>query len=179
MARAAVDELLYLLDRAFEADGEHSLLGNLRRVGPDDWTWLPPDGSRSIRTLVGHVGACKLMYENHAFGDASLRWQDIGAHGGEPPPAGRDWLSVSELDARLAAVELAAPEPAIAWLRAAHARLRDSVAALDDAELARPRPANWGKLVETRTLIAVMIAHDYYHAGEINHLRALRQRDDG
>jgi len=26
--------------------------------------------------MVAHVGACKYVYENHAFGDASLRWDD-------------------------------------------------------------------------------------------------------
>jgi len=31
---------------------------------------------------------------------------------------------------------------------------------------------------ETRWLIAVTIEHDLYHAGEINHLRALKHGDD-
>jgi len=31
---------------------------------------------------------------------------------------------------------------------------------------------------ETRWLIGVMIEHDLYHAGEINHLRALRHGND-
>jgi hypothetical protein len=37
---------------------------------------------------------------------------------------------------------------------------------------------NWGELKETRWIIAVMIEHDPYHAGEINHLRALHQQND-
>jgi hypothetical protein len=33
-------------------------------------------------------------------------------------------------------------------------------------------------MMETRQLIEVIIAHDFYHAGEINHIRAtLQQRD--
>ena len=32
---------------------------------------------------------------------------------------------------------------------------------------------------ESRWIIAVMIEHDLYHAGEINHIRALRQGNDG
>lgn len=52
------------------------------------------------------------------------------------------------------------------------------MAALDDGELLRPRRTNWGELKETRWIIGVMIAHDLYHAGEINHLRSLRQGDD-
>ena len=31
---------------------------------------------------------------------------------------------------------------------------------------------------ETRWIISVMITHDLYHAGEINHIRCLSQRDD-
>ena len=116
-----------------------------------------PGSDRSIRDIVQHVGGCKLMYENHAFGDAALRWDD-------PLVEGRGALET--------------PASAVEWLRAGHARLRASVAALDDAELARPRRANWGELHETRWLIAVTIEHDLYHAGEINHLRALRQGND-
>ena len=54
-----------------------------------------------------------------------------------------------------------------------------NIAALkDDAELTRQRGAPWGDVRETRWLITTMIEHDLYHAGEINHLRALRQGND-
>lgn len=34
--------------------------------------------------MVSHVAVCKNMYENHAFGDASLRWTDpLAYHAGE------------------------------------------------------------------------------------------------
>jgi hypothetical protein len=44
--------------------------------------------------------------------------------------------------------------------------------------LLRPRLTNWGERQQTRWIIAVMIQHDLYHAGEINHLRSLRQGTD-
>jgi uncharacterized damage-inducible protein DinB len=47
-----------------------------------------------------------------------------------------------------------------------------------DAELDRQRLTTWGEYLPTRTIIQIMIAHDIYHAGEINHLRALLQGDD-
>ena len=54
-----------------------------------------------------------------------------------------------------------------------------SVRALpDDAELGRERLTNWGERLPTRTIIRMMIAHDFYHAGEINHIRALLQGTD-
>jgi uncharacterized protein DUF664 len=67
----------------------------------------------------------------------------------------------------------------IAWVEAAHARLVEHVAALaDDSELDAPRLTNWGELRPTRWIIAAMITHDAYHAGEINHLRSLLDGDD-
>jgi hypothetical protein len=156
VARAAVDALLYLLDDGFEGGRWHSLLGNLADVTPEEWAWVPAGGDRSVGEIVHHVGVCKLMYQNHAFGDGALTWASV-----EPGPA-----------------TLADPAAAVAWLRAAHATLRASVAALDDEGLVAHRRANWGESCETRWLIATMIQHDLYHAGEINHLRSLRGGDD-
>lgn len=157
MTQAAVLQLLYLLDEAFEGNAWHSLLANLRAVREDDWLWTPPGAHRSIRDVVVHVGECKRMYENHAFGDATLRWKDLSA-GNE--------------------AELASRAGVMRWLREGHERLRESIAHLDDAEIERQRKANWGEMRETRWLIAVMIQHDLYHAGEINHIRSLRQGTD-
>jgi hypothetical protein len=41
-----------------------------------------------------------------------------------------------------------------------------------------PRLTNWGELRPTRWIIAAMITHDAYHAGEINHLRSMLGDDD-
>jgi len=161
MGKSGVEQLLYLLDEAFEGNEEHSLLGNLRTVTPDDWLWVPPGGARSISQIVRHAGGAKYMYENHAFGDGSLTWSDPLLEGPE------------EEDKAVPAVERL-----IEWLRKGQRRLRDSIAALDDDELARPRKTHWGELAETRWIISVMIEHDLYHAGEINHIRALRQKND-
>ncbi len=157
MTAPAVSQILYLLDEAFEGNEWHSLLGNLRSLTPEDWQWVPPDGHRSIRDIVQHVGSCKFMYHDHAFGDAELTWDDPLVDGGDA---------------------ISAMGPAIEWLRAGQERLRQSIAVLDDAELLRPRMTNWGELKETRWIIGVMIQHDLYHAGEINHLRSLRQQHD-
>jgi hypothetical protein len=159
MATVGVEQVLFLMDEAFEGKDKdwHSLLGNLRSVPPEAWRWPPPGGQRTIADLVQHVGSCKIMCENHVFGDASLHW--------EHPLVTGDGI-------------LADAGVAIAWLRDAHDRLRRSVAGLDDAELARPRPTYWGMLRETRWTVSVMIQHDLYHAGEINHIRALYQRND-
>jgi hypothetical protein len=158
MNTPALTQVLYFLDEAFAGTAWHSLLGNLESVTPADWLWVPPDGKRSIRDIVQHVGGAKLIYQNHAFGDAQLHWDDPAMLGEEA---------------------VASLPTARAWLRTCHQRLRDSVASLeDDAELLRPRRHFRGRLHETRWLINVMIQHDLYHAGEINHIRCLHQGDD-
>ena len=168
MPRAAVDLLLYLMDEAFDGEDEEDLLGNLRSVTEADWAVVPPRGARSIRHIVGHIGACKYMYDNHAFGDARMTWDD---------PAGD--LGVSMEDLQSGTLD---PEPPIdavvEWLREGQRCLRGHTAALDDAELSQPRRVNWGETRETRWIIANMIRHDDYHAGEINHIRALMQGND-
>ncbi len=157
MTTPAVFQLLYLLDHAFDGTDWHSLLGNLRSVTPDDWLWVPPGGQRSIRDIVQHVSGCKIMYHNHAFGDEQLTWEDPVIDDGEA---------------------LATIPSAIARLREGHVRLRTSIAALEDADLLQLRSAPSGKQQETRWLITITIEHDLYHAGEINHIRALHQQDD-
>jgi uncharacterized damage-inducible protein DinB len=152
-----VSQLLFLLDHAFAGDNWHSLLSNLRSTTPDDWDWLPTNGQRSIRSIIQHVGGCKYMYENHAFGDGSLQWD-------HPLVTGEQ--DVADLTS------------AVAWLTRGHARLRDSIAELTDADLDQPRMTNWGEPKATRWIIAIMIEHDIYHAGEINHLRSIHDGDD-
>jgi hypothetical protein len=40
-------------------------------------------------------------------------------------------------------------------------------------------PRTGGEQRQTRWLIATLLEHDTYHAGEINHIRALLLSDDG
>jgi DinB superfamily len=162
VARAALDEYLYLLDAAFSGEDWHSLKSNLKGIAPDDWFWLPSDGARPIAEMVSHVAACKNMYGNHAFGDATMTWED--------PLAEQKVLKE---------VSREAIDRLMRFLEESHARLRAQVDALsDDAELPRPRRTNWGDMAETRWIIKATIEHDLYHAGEINRMRALRQAND-
>lgn len=157
MATAAVDQLLYLLDEAFAGEDWHSLFSNLRDISPEEWRWTPPGATRSIRDIVQHIGSCKVMYEHYAFGDATFSWDDSSVTGGD-------------------ALETAST--ALVWLGDVHERLRRRVADLDDAQLGQLRLTNWGESRETRWIVAVMIQHDLYHAGEINHLRSQYGGDD-
>jgi hypothetical protein len=159
-----IDEIVYLLDEAFAGKGisstneSQSLLVNLESVDDGLWRKTPPGAVRTVESIVMHVGSCKLMYDEHAFGPARLTWDD---------PDVKPW---AEGEAPMA--------EAIAWLTQAHRRLVDHVSALDEGDLAVPRRANWGELAETRWLISMLLQHDTYHAGEINHVRSLLMESD-
>ena len=164
-ARGGIDTILDLMDEAFRgrgieaSDESQALLTNLASVPQAAWTALPAGASRSIQSIAIHVGACKIMYDDYAFGTASLRFAtpEVEPWGDDPAPAAE----------------------VTAWLVDAHGRLVSHVRALDgDAELDRPRMTNWGELRPTRWILAAMITHDAYHAGEINHLRSLLGDDD-
>lgn len=159
-SRVAIDLLARLIEEAFDGDPAHSLLANLHNLREDDWTATPGESGRSIADILEHVGWSKWMYENYAFGTASMR-------GNQPP-------LIPEGEAR------SRPrDELLTWLTEGHHRWLGSVRALtDDSELDRDRLTNWGDQLPTRVIIRIMIAHDFYHAGEINHLRALLQSTD-
>jgi uncharacterized damage-inducible protein DinB len=165
MNRNGIAALLDLMDEAFRGRGieqsneSQALLTNLASVPGEWWKALPSGATRSIGAIALHVGACKVMYDDYAFGQGTLRF---GTPEVEPWP------------------EDEIPREAfLPWLEQAHERLVGHVRALQsDKELDRPRLTNWGEQRPTRWIVAAMITHDAYHAGEINHLRSLLDGDD-
>ena len=159
-SRIAIDTLVRLIEDAFEGDPDQSLVANLRGLREGDWTALPAGANRSIAEILEHVGWSKWMYEDYAFGSASLR--------GDRPPM----VPASGARSRQ-------QEELLEWLTAGHYQWLNSVRNLaDDSELEQERLTNWGDKLPTRTILRIMIAHDFYHAGEINHIRALLQGTD-
>ena len=159
-SRTAIDTLAWLTHDAFEGDPDHSLLANLRNLSEEDWTALPQGAGRCIADILEHVGWAKWMYEDYAFGSASMR--------GDQPPLVPEGNAKSRPRDEL-----------LAWLTEGHRRWLAAIRGLsDDSELERERLANWGDKLQTRVLIRILIAHDLYHAGEINHIRVLIQGTD-
>ena len=159
-SRVAIETLARLSEDAFEGDPDQSLLGNLRDLHEPDWTALPTGAERSIADVCEHVGWAKWMYEDYAFGPGTMR-------GDRPPLVPADGATSRPR------------EELLGWMREGHRRWLGSVRSLaEDAELDRERLTNWGDRLPTRDLIHILIAHDFYHAGEINHARALLQGTD-
>jgi uncharacterized damage-inducible protein DinB len=120
----------------------------------------PLGAERSIAEVLEHVGWSKWMYEDYAFGPGTMR--------GDQPPLVPAVGTSSRPREKL-----------LEWLANGHQRWLASIRALsDDSELEHQRMTNWGEPLSTRTIIRIMIAHDFYHAGEINHIRALLQGTD-
>jgi len=158
MARTLLDETIWQMGQSFDM-----LFASLRDLLNDDWTWVPPGGVRSIHAIVGHAISCKVMYDNHAFGDASLTWMDPRFNAWQASAPGEGFSAAALVDE----------------LRASDLQVRRNVDALaNDAELNRERPVNWGGTRSTRWILSVLSRHDVFHAGEINHIRALHQRND-
>jgi uncharacterized damage-inducible protein DinB len=161
----AVDAYLNLLDEAFDGRGieesneSQALLTNLATVTQAEWTTLPPGATRTIEAMVLHVAACKVMYDDYAFGPGTKQWGTREVEGAWEPGT-------------------APMAEAIDWLRGTHRTFREHVAELTDDDLDRPRMTNWGEERPTRWIIAAIIGHDFYHAGEINHLRSMLGTDD-
>ena len=155
--RNAIEQVLYSLEEAFE--GYQSLLSNLRSVSREDWETLPASANRTILDIVRHVGECKYVYENHAWGDRSMRFDRPGT-----------------VPTVLAGAD---PEHVVEWLKVGQAQLKRRIEDMaDDSELVQLRRANWGQDYETRWLLQVLIGHDLYHAGEINHIRSMLEGED-
>jgi uncharacterized damage-inducible protein DinB len=154
MARDAIERLEALLRRSFDGENTQSLLGNVANVRPEDWDWVPPGGERSIRRTFEHAAIAKHIYTKFLFTSERPRWSEIAAQ----RPADADAL--------------------VAWAREGHAAFMAGMSGLHDSDLATITTKWHGATDTTAEVIAVMIQHDCYHAGEINHIRALRQGDD-
>lgn len=152
--RDVLQYLIWQLDQSFDGKPEHSLMANLSSVTGADLDKLPPGGGRTMRDLIVHCGSVKAMYVDHAFGEATRTF----------------WTAWD----REEAVGDATFEDLMDWLTRTHGDLITQVRMLaTDRELTSMRPTYWGAEWETRQILDAISIHDVYHAGEINHLRAL------
>jgi uncharacterized damage-inducible protein DinB len=163
MSRDRIETYAGLLEDVFERRepdpwAEHSFLLNLRELKDEDWSRTVGGGTRTIGHIAWHVGSSAFMYADSMFGNRTLTWDELATEGRR---LGRE------------------REAFVDWIRSANRKLVDGLRSLsDDAELAVPRKAHWGEAFPTERIVVAMIEHFTYHAGEINHLRALLHGND-
>ncbi len=101
----------------------------------------------TIAWRLVHIGECKIMYHEYAFGPGRLTWPEIdSAH---------------------------TVEGAIEQVEHGHALLSEALEGLTDDDLDRPRATNWGEQWPTWKIFWTMIHHDIHHGAEIGTLRDL------
>jgi hypothetical protein len=110
MERSGIEQLLYMMDSAFDGERWHSVLTNLGSVKDENWDWTPPGGHRTIRLLVQELGGCKYAYDSHAFGNGSMHWENYPGSVPVPPEGFRSRKSSS-------GCEMRTPSFAATWLR--------------------------------------------------------------
>lgn len=156
MPGPAVSELLTLLEASFRGDPEHSLLGSLWTVDSETWAANLGGEGRTIREIAQHAATALHAYYEAGFGKGPPSWD------------------AAEVRART----MTSKEELIAWATKAHERFLVALAAVSDEELDAVRPNHGGEMVPTRNILTTVIAHGFYHGGEINHLRAVLQGND-
>ena len=80
IGRGGIEALLGLMDEAFDGAGieatdeSQALMTNLATVTDDQWRTRPEGMTRTIESIAIHVGACKIMYVDYAFGPGTLQF---------------------------------------------------------------------------------------------------------
>jgi uncharacterized damage-inducible protein DinB len=150
--------LLRLLDEAYDRKAWHgpNLKGSIRGVTAEQAAWRPGRNRRNIAETIVHCAYWKYRVRKRLAGDNRVTF----------PLKGRNWF---ELPTPLT---LRQWRVCITLLDAQHRALREAVQTLPQARVTRldDRP---GKSPANQ--IFGVALHDTYHAGQIRHLRALRE----
>jgi hypothetical protein len=153
--------LLATLDEAFERKSWHgaNLKGSIRGILAEQAVWRPAPERKCIAEIVVHAAYWKYV----------VRRQLTGERKGSFALEGSNWFA------------LEAPFDEAAWKRCVkllsdqHRKLRAAVAALAPTDLPRVVP---GGKYPREFLIRGVAAHDLYHTGQIQTLKALRRAAD-
>ena len=154
----AITHLLRQLDHAYDRRSWHgtNLRGSLRGVTAAQAAWRPGPDRHNIRELTVHAAYWKYAVCRRLTGEAR----------GSFPIEGSNWFPRSGGDARAWREDLA-------LLKEVHARLRAAVAALPASRLGQKAV---GGATTHFDLVAGVIAHDLYHAGQIQLLKRLSRK---
>ena len=156
MGRNAIDLILAQLDEAYDRRAWHgtNLRGSIRRVTAAEAAWRPARGRHNIQEIVVHCAYWKYAVRRRFTGEPRASF----------PLRGSNWFP------RLRGDEQAWRDD-IDLLDNAHRRLRHVIAKMGPRQAEQtPR----GSSVSNRAILSGIIAHDLYHAGQIQLLKKLR-----
>ena len=154
-----VAQFLRQIDQAYDGKSWHgtNLRGSLRRVTLDQAAWRPEPGRHNIWELALHAAYWKYAVRRRLTGEARSGFPLDGSNFFTRPDAGTEAEWKQDL----------------ALLREEHGKLRAAVAGLTDQSLDRALSGGETLAVD---LVAGVIAHDLYHAGQIQLLKRLAAR---
>lgn len=155
-AEFSIHQLVKQIDQAYDSRSWHgtNLRGSIRGVTARLAGWRPEAGRHNIWELVVHA----------AYWKYAVRRRLIGGERGSFPLEGSNWFQ------RPVTATESAWRADVALLGEMHRQLRTAVAGLPARALAGAPP---NSTVSNFDLIAGIIAHDLYHAGQIQLLKRL------
>jgi hypothetical protein len=159
---AALEPLIALLAGAFDRPSWHgtNLRGSVRRLDAAAASWRPAPGRHNIQEIVVHA----------AYWKYAVRRRLTGGRRGSFALEGSNWFARSDT-----------PAPGlwrddVARLIDEHAALLAAVSALPPSRIRRRLPNSAWTVAD---LIRGAAAHDLYHAGQIQLIKALRRASPG
>ena len=151
-----IDLLLTQIDQAYDRRSWHgtNLKGSIRGMTAEQAAWRPGPGRHSIQEVVVHAAYWKYAVRRRLTGEAR----------GSFPLKGSNWFDRPAPDEQQWRAD-------VALLDGMHRGLRASVAALDPRQLHRRAK---GSTQTPLFMVTGIIAHDLYHAGQIQLLKRMR-----
>ena len=143
--------LLANLDAAYLRHGFQgtTLRNAIRGLSAEDVSWRPANGRHNIWELTAHAAYWKYIVRRRLSGNR-----------GAFPMKGSNWIPAP------ASIDEASWQQLVRLLDEEHRLLRDVISSLTDAELRDPKKVR---------LVYGVAAHDVYHTGQIQLVKALRK----
>jgi uncharacterized damage-inducible protein DinB len=160
MPSSEIRLLLQTLDEAYDHRSWHgtNLRGSVRGLDLATLSWRPAPRRHNIWEITVHAAYWKYVVWRRIRGEKRGSFPLKGSNWFVRPVAGEAHASAWKQD--------------VALLGAMHDQLREAVASLTPRTLAQASP---GSDLTTRALVTGIVAHDLYHAGQIQLLERLRQ----
>jgi uncharacterized damage-inducible protein DinB len=149
-----IDLLLVQIDQAYNRHSWHgtNLRGSIRGMTAQHAAWRPRAGRHSVQEIVVHA----------AYWKYTVRRRLAGEKRGSFQLAGSNWFPRPRADADLWRQD-------VRLLDDCHRLMRAAIAALDPRRL----PRTVGGSTTALELVTGIIAHDLYHAGQIQLLKRM------